>query len=248
MVTNYQPGSTGTGYAPNNPSPQGVGLATYADWATNEVLSRPPEIRLAEDWIPNWGRTLGAIANARGIHELMGIICSRWEFLGRLYLGRTGDTGVEEAIAYADEFLLPINNGYRQLHNMSGRAQQPGKPRSDFITMFRTKPIHSGTPAAVALPGSVSLIGWWVGFFDEVTRTKHLQVSDGAIWVDGGVLLDEFILSLRTFAYYLQHDNDLLDGHSPRQRWQRGFWASFKPIWFPEQDWIKEGVTRGIPS
>ncbi len=218
-------------------------LSDYARWVSQEVLSPSPESRLKDDWIPNWNRTLTAIRSADGIFELLSIICARWEFLGALYLGSTGDTGGKEVLAYTSHFLVPINSDYRQIHDISGQ----GGARSEFFTMFRNRVFHGYTPGAVALPGNTNVIAWLIGF-NERTQTNHLRVVNGSMHIDGARFLCEFLHSLNDFAGYLHQNNDLINGRLPHARWQRAFWARFRPLYIQEDNWMQEGISRGIPS
>jgi hypothetical protein len=215
----------------------------YTNWAAKEVLSQIPEQRVRNDWIVSWSRTLNSIRTSDGIFELISTICARWEFLGGLYLGSTGSTDVQQAIAYVGRFLVPINGDYSRLHNMSGRAAGG----SDFFTMFRNKTLHGGTPAAIALMGNASVVGWWIGF-DELTQRNHLKIVNDNMHVNGDMSLCEFLSSLDAFAAYLEQNLDLLNGRLPSARWQRGFWARFRPLYFDQNVWIQEGGARRIPA
>ena len=228
-----------------NNSIEGKPFNKYADGIKAEVTRILPEERVRKDWIINWERTMRAIADADGIFELISLICARWEFLGSLYRGNTDKTNYKDAIYYTSKFLVPINAHYNKIHNISGRQNA----RSDFFTMFRNKPLHGGTPAAVTRKGEGDIVSWNIGF-DKETHTYHLQIREGRMHINGNIFLEEFISSLRGFADYLKENTQILDldGHQPEARFKRAFWARFEPLHYSHNDWMSEGYKRGIPE
>jgi hypothetical protein len=113
--------------------------------------------------------------------------------------------------------------------------------------MFRNKTLHGGTPAALALPGNTSVVGWIIGF-NGSTQTNHLRIVNDNMHVNGDKFLCEFLSSLDAFATYVKQNSNLLNGRLPAARWQRGFWARFRPLYFDQNVWMQEGGARGIPT
>ena len=105
--------------------------------------------------------------------------------------------------------------------------------------MFRSKILHGGTPAAVALPGNAQVSAWSIGWD---IRHEHLQVIDGNLHVDGEQFREELARAAALYSQRLQ-SNTLM-----QEKWRSGFWWRFKPVNLPETDWEREGKLRGIPA
>jgi hypothetical protein len=217
-------------------------IVKYADWTKGQVLLTNPADRVRTDWIVRWRITLDALIQADAIFEVLSVVAARWEFLGGLFSGVEGDTGAKDAIAYVNKFLVAINPAYRDIHDISGL----GNPGSEFFSIFRNKPFHGGTPAAILLKNRKDLVGWKIGCIDATCAANHLQIKNDVIYVEGQKFVEEFMLSLNSYADYLEANTEQLGGRLPVARWQRGFWARFKPQNMSASVWMQEGVSRGI--
>ncbi len=205
-------------------------LQEYADWAANEVLKKSPA-SLTADW---WVSRTEAIASIgrNGIFETLSLCCALCEFLGTLYRGTSGNSDYRDFKAFVDDFFPPR---YRTIHDLSGQA----RCRSDFYTVFRSKILHGGTPAAIAMPGDTMVIGWIIGWD---IRNVHLQVINGNFHVDGEQFREDLATAAAQYVERLQSDS-VMQG-----RWRRGFWWRFRPVDFPKTDWEQEGKLRSIPA
>lgn len=201
----------------------------YATWVANEVLKRSPASLTAD-----WGRTrtdsIAAIGR-EGIFETLSLCCALCEFLGALHRGTRGNSDSEDFKAFVDEFFPPE---YWPIHNLSGQTGA----RSELYTMFRSRILHGGTPAAMALPGNAQVVGWRIGFD---LCLEHLKVIDGILRFDGEQFREDLARAVALYAEKLQTDAAM------QERWRRGFWWRFKPVYLPEADWEREGNLRGIP-
>lgn len=218
-------------------------LQNYADWVKGQVLGMGPHDRVRNDWIPNWSRTLQAIERADGIFELISVICSKWEFLGSLYLGTGGNSGVAEAKTFADLFVAQVNPQYFTLHNLSGGASSNA---SEFFSTFRNRPLHGGTPAGVTVSGGTDVLAWMIGFGPSLIQT-HLKQHNNNLNVFGSSFKSEFLASLVHYADYLGANTDYQNGKLPAERFQMAFWRCFHPFHLPKSIWETEGKNRGVP-
>ena len=65
--------------------------------------------------------------------------------------------------------------------------------------------------------------------------------------IDSNKFISEFLASLHGYSIYFMQDQDIIGGRTPSDRWRRGFWARFKPLYIKKDDWMQEGYQRGIP-
>jgi len=206
--------------------------------------------------VPSEKRTVGA--SGGGLFEVTAIVISRWEFLGGLYCGETGErTDVRHAAAYARRFLPK----YAHTHNMSGDSSATDDT-CELFSMLRNKPLHGFTPAGVATNDKKGVVAWNVG-----ANATHLSLAGPGIQVDCLTLIEDLCKSMEDYAVVLDHDmepaaigsntNLVVDPRSPRKRWLRAFWARFRPIGFEDPNgaikgheaWMKLGESSyGIPT
>jgi hypothetical protein len=140
-------------------------LIFYANWAQGQVdqtqvdpANPAPPDQVIRNWAAMWNITLSALYNpAAGVtaaYEHASLVVARWEFLGALYRGTSGNTDVADARAYADRFLAAA---YGPLHNLSGTCAPGG---SEFFSVFRNKSLHGFTPASVYRRRDGEAFGW----------------------------------------------------------------------------------------
>src|SRR5438874_2450043 len=104
----------------------------YADWVRGEVMNLSPT-QATTGWMSNWSRALEGLLSASAIFEAVSLVISRWEFLGSLYRGNDGKTGVDDVRAYTKRFLEPIQGRYRDIHDLA----RDDKGNSDFYSILR---------------------------------------------------------------------------------------------------------------
>jgi hypothetical protein len=227
----------------------------YANWVATQIkgaeLSETPG-----DWtrrqIPGWRNVFAKIVEADAVLELPALVVSRWEYLGSLYRGHTGErTGCEEAVAFSTRFLERVNPLYRGVHNLTGRPVQQAN-QSDIFMMIRNKPLHGANPAAVQAADGSGVVAWWIGAGD--TGHTHLAVDPaGKLNVNGTKLYEELLDAMTLFADYLDTNTekggaDTITNHLPQDRWLRAAWARFKPHGHPGAAWLTRGLAHGIPA
>lgn len=214
----------------------------YADWVHGQV-DVDPSVQ-TRHWSSEWNKLRDALSppEVNGIFEFASIVVARWEFLGGLYLGKA-DTDVTAAREYMREFLAPVNPAYLEVENL---VQNPTQNGLDFFTMLRNKPLHGLNPAAVATQDAEHVVTWWIGF-SGIEAQQHLRVDkDGALHVDCNLLFAELQESMEAYAQYLDLDTHEIDGATPKDRWRRAYWNSFKPKFMPDLKWKQKGTDRGL--
>jgi hypothetical protein len=74
------------------------------------------------------------------------------------------------------------------------------------------------------LPGDAEPIGWWIGTGTAIGPAVHLTVAArGTLNVNCELLRDEMLVSMKTFASYLDTNTDRLDDRVPGDCMQRSF-------------------------
>ncbi len=184
--------------------------------------------------------------------ELPAIVVSRWEYLGSLYRGHTGErTGCEEATAFSTRFLEQVNPLYKSAHNLAGRAVQQAN-QSDLFMAIRNKSLHGANPPAIEAANGSGVVGWSIGTSD--TGGTHLAVDSlGMLHVNGARLCEELLDAMKLFADYLDENVEkggthAITKHLPRDRWLRAAWARFKPHGHAGAAWMTAGIAHGIPA
>jgi hypothetical protein len=216
-------------------------LNEYVNFVRREVFDRSPgeQTRL---WADQWASVLEPMArNMNAIFDLISLVIARWEFLGALLQGTTGETSCKEALAYCEKFLDEVNGNYGNVGKLSDQGR--GSP-FELFAMLRNRPLHGLVPAGVLMRDQQNVVTWWVGL-SGISAEAHLTVDDqGGLNVDAGKLAGELVNSMRLFASYLDADAGLVNGRSPRINWQRGFWARYRAVGMGEDEWIKEMGNR----
>jgi hypothetical protein len=227
----------------------------YATWVATQIkgvgLDETPG-----DWtrrhIPAWREVFTKIIDASLVLELPALVVSRWEYLGSLYRGHTGErTGCEEAVAFSTRFLEPVNPLYRSAHNLAGRPVQQAN-QSDIFMAIRNKPLHGASPPAIEAVNGSGVVTWSIGPSD--TGGTHLTVDAlGKFHLNGAKLCDELLDGMKLFADYLDANTekggkDAITNHLPQARWLRAAWARFKPHGHAGAAWMIRGVEHGIPA
>jgi hypothetical protein len=228
----------------------------YATWVATQ-LKGPGLDETPGDWtrrhIPAWREVFAKIVAADAVLELPGLVVSRWEYLGSLYRGHTGErTGCEEAVAFSTRFLEHVNPLYRGVHNLTGRNAQQAN-QSDIYMMIRNKPLHGASPAAIQAADGSGVVTWWIAAGD--TGGTHLAIDPtGRLHVNGTKLYEELLEAMKLFADYLDQNTkekaggDAITNHLPQERWLRAAWARFKPHGHPGATWMARGIEHGIPT
>jgi len=210
----------------------------YATWVATQLKGA----RLTDtpgDWtrrqIPGWRNVFAKIVEASAVLELPALVVSRWEYLGSLYRGHTGErTGCEDAVAFSTRFLEQVNPLYRGVHNLTGRTVQQAN-QSDIFMMIRS-----------------GVVAWWIEAGD--TGGTHLAVDPaGKLNVNGTKLYEELLDAMQLFADYLDQNTekggaDTITNHLPQERWLRAAWARFKPHGHPGATWMTRGLAHGVPA
>ncbi|HEV3189163.1 MAG TPA: hypothetical protein VGY54_01630 [Polyangiaceae bacterium] len=216
-------------------------LIRYTNWVESQVNQlTPPQVM--QNWGAMWKNTLSALYNPptiTAVYEHASLVVARWEFLGALYRGTAGNTGVEDARAYADRFL----SAYRPLHNLTGAC--PTK-RSEFFSVFRDRCLHGFTPAGVfqRLHSNGDVFGWSIGAHPAGAH-RQLDVA-GNVQIDSATLQEEFTRSIADYVAYLIANNDPGFPLSPQERWRKGCWGRFCPVHYDPRTWEQEGRNRGL--
>jgi hypothetical protein len=210
-------------------------LADYADWVEREVTKRKPHAHVRK-WVKQWDKTLTALRK-HGPYEHLSIIVARWEFLGGLYAG-VGDTNARHARDWVVKFLHPVRAAYSTVHNLSGTAQPH---ESEFFSVYRNKPMHGYTPAAVFVAPD-NVIGWWVSSKPHLGRTTR-----GSLRISSSVLQRDLENSMEEFAVYLKaNTGSPVPPKDPRDLFCRSFWMRFQPHGYGEKVWETEGRKRTV--
>jgi hypothetical protein len=227
------------------PSRDAVRLALYADWVQGQVNQLTPD-QVTRSWGAMWNVSLSALYNplaappVTAVYEHASLVVARWEFLGALYQGTAGDSGVGDARGYADRFLPA---GFAQLHNLSGACQAGG---SEFFAVFRNKSLHGFTPAGVyrfPVAGG-DVFGWSIGAHPAANHRQLDALLN--VQLDSATLQAEFVQSVSDYADYLGANVDAAFPLSPQQRWKKGFWGRFRPVNYDRAVWEQEGRGRRL--
>jgi hypothetical protein len=217
----------------------------YVKFAREPVLGVEPGEQV-RGWARVWTSLFGAMAEQNALFDVVGLVIARWEFLGGLYRGSDGGTGVADALAYSRKFLFPVNRNYANTEKLVDRTDP--SERFDLFTMLRNKPLHGLVPAGVATEDCAKVVTWWMGF-SGISAANHMTVDvDGGLHVDAREMCAELARSMNLFADYLDANTDVIDGRSPQARWRRGFWARFQPKFMPGPEWMALGVAEGVPG
>ncbi len=131
----------------------------------------------------------------------------------------------KRTLAYAKEFLVPVNARYEKEHPTIAPGWNVAKL---LVQMMLNGSLHGFTPSGIYDDASQSCIAWAVGPVLE-DRTHHLHFGGGYLWIDGGLLLDELIASMQRFATQLDENKPDANGVLPRHKFREGFRWRFFP-------------------
>lgn len=203
-----------------------------AERLTDEHCTTPAQT--VRNWAASWRNIFRLLLEGRvepggehigrGIFEPCALVIARWEFLGSLFTGHDGRSNRVQSLAYADQFLVPVNARYGERHPTIA----PGWTVAQLLVqMMRNGSLHGFTPSGVYDDASDSCIAWAIDY-ELPDRTRHLHFDGGSLLVDGGLLLTEFIESMQLFATHLDENRPTPDGKLPVDNFREGYrWRLF---------------------
>lgn len=197
----------------------------------------PAPGKTIRDWAKLWGEIFSTLLQGRsdanggavgqGIFEPCSLVVARWEFLGTLLTGWTGDSNRRQTLEYAERFLEPVNPRYGASHPT---IHQTTKIAELLVCIMRNGSLHSFTPRGVYDPASNSCIGWALGYQLDPAGTPHLGFNANAgLFVDGTLLVRELVDSMGAYADYLDRNAPEPDGRTPADNFRNGFFARLRP-------------------
>jgi hypothetical protein len=202
-------------------------IDVYRAWVDGERRSHctaPHET--VRKWRREWEAAYKGLVASNALYELCSLVAARWEFLGSLATGYAkARSGSEQAYAYAEQFLVPVNPRYRDRN----ANVLPDIPIYRLLfQMLRNSSLHGYTPAAMLDAQRGETIGWRAAVTSE--KAMHLQFDvrsasepGTGLHVDGETLADELLQSMDAFATYLQTNARTRRNTLPVEDFEKGF-------------------------
>jgi hypothetical protein len=217
----------------------------FANVAQLQATTLHPADIITREWLPAWMPALYALCDAGGDADAVSIACARCELLGSLLTGETGDTKSIHFVAYCDKFLVPINPGYKNVHNLSGASHSA----SEMHASFRTRALAGTPPPPHALAKPEGGVVSFVLGTDPATLANHLRVLQNNLYVHVPTFISELAQSIALFAAYLRANEEVIPPTTlkPVERFRRGLWWRLRPSGLATKVWAAEAATRGIP-
>ncbi len=146
-----------------------MNIDVYRNWAkalTDEHCANPGQT--VRNWAASWENIFRVLLEGRieadgahigrAIFEPCSLIVARWEFLGSLLTGHDRERSNRvQAMAYATEFLVPLNRRYGESHPTIATGWSIA---ALLVQMIRNGSLHGFTPKGVYDDATASCIGW----------------------------------------------------------------------------------------